>query len=58
MPGEYKILCTTNLSFEQIETSFVNDINKISDHYDAISIGGTEDRICVLMRKKNIITSI
>lgn len=35
-----------------MEKDFAKDVNKESDYYDAILIGGTEDRICVLMRKK------
>ncbi len=61
MSEEYKILCSGNISFGErgfLEKDFAKDVNKESDYYDAISIGGTENRICVLMRKKSIITSI
>jgi hypothetical protein len=49
----YKILCSGNLSFGQcdfMEKDFVIDINK-EIYYEPILIGGTADRICVLMKK-------
>lgn len=51
---EYKILCSGKLSFGErgfMEKELVKEINE-ELHYEAISLGGTDDRICVLMMKK------